>query len=186
MEKDPSIETLSLAEQAIVDLLTVHYVKGFKFKFPEQGCPILTDVSGEPLVLCEGLTLMGEDFARLNTPRNVSSLKHQNLGALYYLLTGIRLAEQKRQLYSDDYTQPGGLTAEGKGLWKQLIFLGLAEKIEQTKPFRLLIPEAETLKILHETAKTKALEIYASNQVEALIETIQNSLRQSKSGEVLE
>ena len=32
----------------------------------------------------------------------------------------------------------------------------------------------------------KALEIYASNQVEALIETIQNSLRQSKSGEVLE
>lgn len=177
MEVSEESEIIAKREAAIINLLTFHYVEGFKFNFPVGLKPELSDVNGTPLITCKDITKLGEDYSRLHTPENVSDRKHQNLGALFYLLTAISLSANKRLLFSDDYTRPGGLTTEGKVLWKQLIHLGLASVFKGTKHYYLTLPPEATIRNLHEQAKSKAFQIYNSGDTNTAIRDIITQLR---------
>ena len=185
MEGELSVEHLSQAEKAIVDLLTFHYVEGFKFNFTTNEKPILSDVKNNLLVSCQGIFKFNDKFARFDTPENHSNRKDESLGALYYVLTGIRLAEDHYTLFSDNYTAPGQLSDTGKGLWEQLIFLGLAENLSDIKHFKLSLPPKERIKALHEKARREAFDIYKSGRVSAAVKEIQARLRLPAAGEIL-
>jgi len=185
MEGDETVENLSRSEQAIVGLLTFHYVEGFKFEFPKDGQPLLTDLKKQTLVSCRGILKMSANFYRFHTPENESDRTGESLGALFYVLTGIALAEDEITLYSDRYSSPGELSDEGKGLWDQLVFLGLAQDLEDIRYYQLILPPAENIRNLHNKARAKALAIYSTGKISEAINEIQARLRKPAAGEIM-
>jgi hypothetical protein len=160
-------------------------VEGFKFDFTTEQAPLLTDVQGKVLVQCDGLLKMSQAAARFNTPKNVSDRESESLGALFYLLTAIKLAEDECLLFSDSYSAPGQLSPNGKQLWKQLEFLGLAYDLSDIKHYQFCIPDSEKIKNLHEQARNQAFAIYAENQIQLRVKDIQERLRLPSAGQTL-